>query len=201
MSAVLGLALVLSAVGAPRKGAPRAPAAEVKTSTTTVQAWIDRAVAGQDVLPSLRSVQAAAEAALELGPSARLGAWGGDARWRALLPRLDVRFGTQRDLAIRDDLGGGTAWARTGEGVGIDVAARWQLDGLLMDDAELRVNRERLARAAAVASARERATKVYFERVEVLVRQRIAPSAELLVQAARLDGLIRALTGGRLEDE
>ena len=56
----------------------------------------------------------------------------------------------------------------------------------------------RLARAAAVRLARERVTQLYFQRVEVLVRMRLEPNLELVLEAARLDGLLDALTGGRL---
>ena len=168
----------------------------VETSTTVVHAWIDDTVAGRDELPALEEVQAAAVRALGLGTAARAEDWDASARWRAVLPQLQVRFGSQRDLLVRDSLAG-TDWARTGQGLGLDISARWGLGDLLLSDLEMRVHRERLARSAAERLARERATQVYFQRVEVLVQMRQAPAHELVLEAARLDGLLRALTAGR----
>lgn len=168
-----------------------------ETATTTLQRWVDDAVAGRTELPALAEVQAAAEASLRLGDDDTVASWDANANLRALLPRLDVRFGTQRDVLVRDTLEG-LDWARTGQGLGVDVAARWALGDLLLSDAELGIHKARLARAAAVRLARERVTQLYFQRVEVLVRMRLEPNLELVLEAARLDGLLDALTGGRL---
>jgi hypothetical protein len=183
---LVSAALLLLIVGAP-----------VETATTTLQRWVDDAVAGRAGLPALVEVQAAAEASLHLADDATVAGWDRNANLRALLPRLDVRFGSQRDVLVRDTLEG-LDWARTGQGLGVDVAARWSLGDLLLSDAELGIHKARLARAAAVRLARERVTQVYFQRVEVMVRLRLAPDLELVLEAARLDGLLDALTGGRL---
>jgi hypothetical protein len=62
----------------------------------------------------------------------------------------------------------------------------------------LKASRERLARSAAIRLARERATRIYFQRVANLLEVRARPNAAALLEAARLDGLLQAVTGGRL---
>lgn len=167
-----------------------------ETSTTTWARWIDEAVAGRDVLPSLASVQADAEAALRLPDEEEVAGWAGRARWGALLPRLDVRFGSQRDLLVRDTFDG-VDWARSGQGFGVDVSARWGLGALAFSGKEPTLHRERLRRAAARRLARARVTDLYFERIGVLLALRRDPTPELVLEAAELDGQLAALTGGR----
>ena len=167
-------------------------------SPSAEEAILAEVIAGRDVLPSLAAVQEAAVAALELPSTAEIEGWATRARLRGLVPRFDTRFGTDSALDVRDALGG-TSWVRTGRGLGLDVWARWAFGDLVFADQELRAIRERLDRSAAVRLQRERATKIYFERVAVLFEQRRAPSLEVALEAARLDGLLRAVTGGLLE--
>jgi hypothetical protein len=172
----------------------------VGTTTAAIDRWIDDVVAGRDRLPSLAAVQEASVRALELTPSDSVEGWEARARWRGLVPRLEARFGTTADQSVRDGATG-TAWQISeGQNLGVDVAAKWNLGELVFNDLELRANRERIARAARVALVRERATAIYFERVRVLIAARSAPTEALAIEAARLDGMLRAITGGLLEE-
>lgn len=156
---------------------------------------VRKIIAGQGRLPSLARTLRAAEEALRLEPEECARSWSDRARNRSWLPRLEVRMGTDSDLDIRA-LGQADELWTEGRGFGADLALRWTLGDVVFADVELRVNRERLARSAAVRLARERVTKVYFERVEVELGLRQAVRAELVLAAARLDGLLVALTGG-----
>lgn len=171
------------------------------TATTAVERSIEDIVMGRDRLPSLQRVQEAAVAALELTPGEDVAAWESRARWRGLLPRLEARFGTGADQSIRDGVTGTTWSTSEKQNLGVDVAAKWNLGELVFNDLELRANRERIARAARIALVRERVTAIYFDRVRVLIAIRTEPTEELVLQAAELDGLLRALTGGLLEKE
>jgi hypothetical protein len=171
------------------------------TTTTTLDRAIDDIVSGRDRLPSLERVQDAAVAALELTPADTVAGWDSRARWRGLVPRLEARFGTGADQTIRDGFAKTTSSISEGQDLGVDVAAKWELGELLFNDLELRANRERIARAARIALARERATAIYFDRVRVLIAMRAEPSEELAIRAAELDGMLRAVTGGLLEKE
>lgn len=154
-------------------------------------------VEGRDVFPALARVQSAAVDALELEPEATAKTWSSRARDRGWVPRLDVRVGTDADRDVRALGQVGETWTEA-RGLGADVALRWQLGDVVFADVELRVNRERLARAAATRLARERVTKAFFRRIEVELALRLEPDVdpERVVEAARLDGLLRALTGG-----
>lgn len=167
-----------------------------QATTRDLEQRLDAIVAGEDRLPSLRSVQQDAEAAMQLPSADEVQGWSGRARLRALLPRLDVRFGSQRDLLVRDSIEG-LDWARSGQGFGINVAAQWGLSSLVMSEQEPRLHQERLRRAAAIRLARERVTELYFERVQALLTLEEAPSPELLLEAAHLDAQLSALTNGR----
>lgn len=166
-------------------------------SSPTPSTAIRRMVDGKDTLPSLRQTQEAAERALRLEPEHRVRGWSERARNRAWLPRLDVRAGTDTDLDVRGLGQAGETWTE-GRGFGADVALRWGLGEIVFSDAELRINRERLARASVRSKTLERVTKVYFERVaaEFRLRSVSEPSFELLLEVARLDGLLAAATLG-----
>jgi hypothetical protein len=171
------------------------------TTTTAVERWIDDVVAGRDRLPSLHAVQDAATRALELTPSDSAAGWDARARWRGLVPRVEARFGTAADQSIRDGVTGTTWSISEGQNLGVDVAAKWDLGELVFNDLELRASRERIARAARIALVRERATSIYFERIRVLMSLKTEPTEELLLQAAQLDAMLRAITGGLLEEK
>ncbi len=168
----------------------------VPQGDAALKARIDGIVAGADILPALAKVQSDAEAALQLPSAEQVKDWTSRARLRGLLPQLDVRFGSQRDLLIRDTAEG-LDWARSGQGLGLNIAARWGLGALLLSDVEVRMHTERLRRSAALRLARTRVTELYFERVEVLLALRQETTPALLLDAARLDGLLAALTAGR----
>lgn len=169
-------------------------------TSTTVEVWIEDAVAGRTELWSLAEVQSAAEDSLVLGDDEEVDGWTSRLRWRGLVPKLDVRFGTDTDLDIRDALTeSASSWTNTGRGLGLDVVVKFGLGDLVFADLELRANRERIARAAAIRLARERVTEIYFLRLQVWIANRLEPSYEHALEAQRLDGLIHALTGGRLD--
>ncbi len=162
-----------------------------------LEAEIDAVLSGRGPLPSLARTQRAAVDALALVSDKEALDWSGRARWQGLLPRLEARFGTDQDLGIRDD--GGALRLTEARGLGLQFSARFNLSSLIFSDQELRASRIRLARSEVVAQARERVTKLYFERLKVLLQLRAQPSPGLVLEAARLDGLLRAMTGGRWE--
>jgi hypothetical protein len=172
----------------------------VGTATAPESAVIDAIVAGCGELPSLIEVQDAAVEALAIADEETARNWASRARWRGLAPQIDVAIASDADIDIRDSWEG--ALDRTtssGRKLGLELGARFELGELVFSDAELRANREALARAATLSLARERATKLYFERIEVSLLARTNPSRELALAIARLDGLLRAMTGGRIE--
>lgn len=146
--------------------------------------------------PSLVSVQDAAEASLRLPSDAEVRSWGGRARSRGWLPRLDVRVGTDSDLDIRAQAERDPSWTE-GRGYGLDVSLRFQLGQLIFSSDELRAHRERLRRSAVVRAAVLKVTELYFERLEVELEAPKEPAADGLVQLLRLDGALDAATGGR----
>ena len=167
------------------------------SSSTGSATWVDNVVAGRGTLPALRDVQRAARLQVTTGAPGGAAGWGHRARLRGLVPRLAVAFGTDADRDIRRSLT--TSLARTtteGRAVDFEVAARWNLSEVVFSDAELRASREAIARAAAVRIAVDRVTRVYFERVSLLVRLHKKPTEALTIEAARLEGLMHALTGG-----
>ncbi|MCK6546846.1 hypothetical protein L6R52_13440 [Myxococcota bacterium] len=170
----------------------------VSTSTDAASRLIDALVDGRAELPALADVQRAAEDALELTPSTEAEAWARRARLRGLVPDLEAGLGRDADLDVRAS--GESTFKTTTEGrqLAVDVGVRFELGELVFSDLELRASRERLARAASIQLARDRVTQLYFDRVELALRLRDAPTPELLLVAARLEGLLDALTGGRL---
>jgi hypothetical protein len=170
------------------------------TSTLSAERFIANAIAGRGALPSLEDVQRAAIDALGVVDDADARAWPSRARWRGLVPRFDAEVGSNEGLDVRDTAYGASGAITTaGYKLLVDLRARWELGELVFNDMELRANRETLARAAAIHLALERVTKLYFERLEILLKQRDDTSPALALSAARLDGLIRAATAGRLD--
>jgi hypothetical protein len=167
------------------------------SATVSDEVFLEETIDGRGALPSLAEVQAAAAEALHLTSADEVETWARRARQRAWLPRFEARFGSDADVAVRASEEG-SDWARSGRGLGLDLGASWSLGDLVFSDQELRASRERLARSAAERLARERVTEVYFKRLAVLLEARREPSIELALEGARLDGLLRALTGGRL---
>ncbi|MBI4818237.1 MAG: hypothetical protein HY791_18380 [Deltaproteobacteria bacterium] len=174
------------------------------------EGFVRRVVAGHDVLPSLLAVQEAAENRLGVEDEDDARSAGSRARTRGWIPRVDVAVGTDAGLDIRDSLTGATNRIATTDkrGFGVEVGLRFELGELLFSDSELRASRTSLARAASVRLVRERATELYFKRVEVLLEQKRLKERcargdstdeprllELAIEAARLDGRLRALTG------
>lgn len=167
------------------------------TSTSALEQELALIIEGRGGLPSLAEVQTAAVEALALTDGPEVEGWSSRARLRGLAPTLEARLGTTTDLDVRGEVDG-EGWTRVGRGLGLDVSTRFNLGDLVFSDQELRASRERLARSAAIRLARERATRIYFQRVANLLELRARPTAEALFEAARLDGLLRAVTGGRL---
>jgi hypothetical protein len=157
-------------------------AALVASATVSDTALIDALIAGCGELPSLESVQRAAVDSLAIA--------GDDT---GLAPKIDVAIGSDADVGVRD------VWqdehertTTNGRKLGVELAARWELGELVFSDSELRANREALARSSTIQLARERVTKL------VWLLARAKPTRELAFAAARLDGLIAAMTGGTL---
>jgi hypothetical protein len=167
------------------------------TSTSGVEARIGAIVDGRDRLPSLVEVQSAAEVALELTGADEAEGWSRRARLRGLVPALDGRFGTDTDLTVRDSEENG-GWSTLGHGLGFDVSAKLALGDLVFSDIELRASRERTARSAAIRLAKERVTRLYFRWIEVRIALDDEPTIERLIEAQRIEALLRAATGGRL---
>lgn len=169
------------------------------TTSSISEDWVERVVRGEDALPSLADAQRLAEESLGVPAAEDARGWAGRARWSGVVPALDVSVGTDSDLDVRDSFSQQVARVTTaGRAFGFRVGARWDLGEVIFHDAELRANREALARAAAAALVRERVTELYFERLEVLAAQRVRNELALDLKAARLDGLLRAMTDGRL---
>lgn len=170
------------------------------TATASDAEIIDALIAGCGELPSLEEVQDAAVEALAIADDETALGWASRARWRGLAPKIDAAIGSDADLGVRDSWQGALErTTTTGQKLGLELGVRWELGELVFSDAELRANRETLARTAAVALARERATKLYFERIEIYLLSRERPSRELSLSLRKLDGLLRAITGGLLE--
>lgn len=188
-AAMVGAALMLVLMAA--SGEPSPAPDDIERFRSVVA----RIVAGEGPLLALSETQRAAVEALFLEPEARARGWSPRARTRGWLPRVDMRVGTDTDLDIRDVGGVDERWTE-GRGFGADLGLRWSLGDVVFADVELRVNRERLARASARRLALERVTKLYFQRLEVELALRGAPAPKLVLEAARLDGLLDALTDG-----
>jgi hypothetical protein len=140
--------------------------------------------------PSLEQVQAwAADAAGRGPPDSALAR----ARWRAALPHLTVRFGSDVDLDIRS---ANTRTVVEGQALTFDAWARWRLPDLVFHPDELRVLREARSGQAVRTAARVRVTELYFERLRVRQARRRRDDASLRLEAARLDGLLDAVTAG-----
>lgn len=142
-------------------------------------------------------MQAAAVEALDLESDDRVQGWSDRARNRAWLPRLDLRLGTDRDQAVRRPGTADVAWSE-GQGLGADLALRWGFGELVFSETEIRIEATLRSRDALKRSVKEAVTRVFFERLEVELRSRAEPEEEeaLQLEAARLDGILGALTGG-----
>lgn len=168
------------------------------TATAAAEQLVEQTVAGRGAFPSLAAVQRAAEEVLGVATLAEVEDWRDRARWRGVLPVLELGLGSDADLDIRDSWSGTPVRITTeGRALGLRASMKWELGEVVFGDLELRANREALARAAAVALAKERVTRLYFERLELELRIRAGPTVELRFEAAQLDGLLEAATGGR----
>jgi hypothetical protein len=170
------------------------PAVELVASSTCSVAEIDAIIAGHRELPSLARVQQAAREvwAQHAGDPA----WAGRARLRGLVPRLDISVGTDADTDVRDTIDDRTT--TEGRALGLRVAARFDLSDLVFAEAELRASRESAARDDELRDLLARATALYFERVELAIALRQSSSVPLILRARAVDGLLFALTGGRV---
>jgi len=184
---VIGL-LFASMIAAP----PSIVETLVATSTISDRE-LDDLIAGRGALPALAAVH---QAALEEWSSPEVD-WATRARLRGLVPRIDLSAGTDADVDVRDTLDARTT--NEGHALGLRVTARFELGDLIFADSELRASRDVAAREAVMRALLEHVTDLYFERLELLVASRIAPSAPLNLRARNIDGMLRALTGGRLD--
>ncbi|MFO0726930.1 MAG: hypothetical protein U1E65_24315 [Myxococcota bacterium] len=171
------------------------PEARALVDTATISGdWLDAIILGEGEMLSLARVQEAAAAHASLYTDEEARAWPLRSRLRGLLPNLEASVGTDADVALRD---GSTSFI-TSEGRGFlaRVSGRWSLGELLFSDAEMRAHRESAHRRAAIDVAVDRATELYFDRLEVLILGCSLEAPSLALRARRLDGAIAALTGG-----
>jgi hypothetical protein len=156
-----------------------------------------RIVRGRAGIPPLQETQERAVLAMGVDEDGLDPGWAGRSRLRGLLPRVEARMGSNQDQDVRiEDLDISSRRTNEGQALALDLGVRFELGDLIFSDQELRANRELLARGAAVRVAKERVTKFYFARLRVLLLLRAGPTQALLLEAARLDGLLNALTGG-----
>ena len=179
---MIGLALVLLAV--PAVGVP-----DLVASSSCSAAELDAIVRGERELPGLAEVHAAARAHWR---STAPEVWTSRARWRGLVPRLDISVGTDVDTDVRDTLEARTTME--GRAVGVRVSARFELGELIYAEPELRMSRERAAAEAGLRELLAEVTTLYFERVAVLIAQRARSTPAVELRARLLDGRISALT-------
>ncbi len=173
-------------------GVPSSSAAPPESARARTAAQIRSFVRGEGPLPALADVQDAAAAVIG---TVDLRAAADRARWRGLLPRLDVRVGTDTDLDVRDSFH--TSYSRTtteGQAIGFEVAARWALGDLVFADGEVRAARVKLSEESARHRRLDRVTDLYFDRLQLMLLRKPGPNTAL--EAARVDGALRALTGG-----
>lgn len=154
---------------------------------------IQNIVLGKGSLPSLASIQEAAARAVQAGSEDEAEDWAQKARLRALLPDLKAELGSDQDRFVRAGYGN-SDYIRTGRGLRAEISLRFQLSGLLYSGEEIAVNRQRIARAAAIRLAVEAVTRVYFERLRVELELKLQSTPELWLKAAELDGLLAAMT-------
>lgn len=171
-----------------------APLAQLVDSSTCSAEELDAIIAGRRELVGLAELHDAVRDSW--APHAGDPGWPSRARWRGLVPRVDASLGTDTDLDVRDTLDDRTIVE--GRALGVRVGARFELGDLVFSEAELRARRELASREDALRQRLVEVTQLYFQRVEVLLALRLDPSAVLLVRARTLDGLIAALTGGRV---
>lgn len=199
MKAALAVLLAVASTGAPapgqRPGAPTVPAPSAAAMAS--------AVARLPTTPTLTQVQRAAlrRARLDLGDTRR---WLRRARAAALLPTLsagyDQRFDRGWSLdqepgvadALRNDLGNAST---------VRVKATWELDRAVFNPDELRAARATLD----LVDWRERVlldvTRLYFERMRLLLERELAPPTDLAaaiereVRLREVEGILAGITG------
>ncbi|MBK8013243.1 MAG: hypothetical protein IPK13_18045 [Deltaproteobacteria bacterium] len=165
-------------------------------SDDEVRRFIEDCVAGRGAVLSLAEVQERSLDFIPVATAEEATHWASRARLAGLLPHLEARFGSDVALDFRDVRDDSVRFTRTqGRTLGFDVRVRFDLDGLVFHDAELRASRERLVWADEVRSVRERATRLYFDLLEALVERHRAPSREAHQTVARTAGILRALIG------
>ena len=170
--------------------------ASILTSTASFEAWISAEVLGRGHLPALGTLLATADVELALDAGASADEWQADVRHRAWIPSFEARFGTDRSLDVRDATT--TSWVRTGQGLGLQIRLRWSLADALFNDSVLRVDKALRDRRSARWKARDRLVDLYFDRLELEIQLLEQPTPETTLRAARIDGLLQAVSGGRL---
>lgn len=167
----------------------------VASPSLELERRIDALLRGEGRIPALSDTIEAAKAALHLEPESEARGWSERARLRGWVPRVDLGAGTDRDLDVKRRDDDDETWGEA-LGFGGDVAFRWELGDVVFAAAELRVNRERLARASALRLAVDRVTKAYFRRLEVELSWLSEPTPQLVLEAARWDLVLVGLTEG-----
>lgn len=201
IAAMFAAGFVASVVGGPLDSPVPAPEPASPAPAPT-PARLD-AVLAELPGPSLEDLQRAAvrEAGLDLR---RAHSWLRRARFAAALPTLSVQYDHRLDHgwtldrevgapdALRSDAGS--------QGV-IRAKATWELDRLVFNPDELRAARAALD----LVEVRERVlvevTRLYFERLRLLLEREVAPPADLdaaigsSIRLREIEGLLAGLTG------
>ncbi|MBI2375965.1 MAG: hypothetical protein HYV07_18370 [Deltaproteobacteria bacterium] len=177
-------------------------------TSTGAAAFLRAVVEGRAGLPSLDVVQSAAEKRLGVGDSGTFESAASRARARGWIPRLDLALGSDAGLDVRDSSASTARTTTDKRGFGVELGVHFDLGQLVFSPAEVQSARVAISRSAAISLSRERVTELYFRRVEVLLETRDLEERrargqpvfdsrlrELAVEAATLDGRIRALTG------
>jgi hypothetical protein len=196
----LALALALGSGTGPSPARPKTPTAPPPSAEAMARAL--RSLPGS---PSLTTVQAAAlrRADLDLRDTRR---WLRRARAAALLPtlssgydlRLDRGWSLDQEPGVADSLSNDLGNVST-----LRVKATWELDRAVFNPDELRAARATLD----LVDWRERVlldvTRLYFERMRILLERELAPPGDLAaaiereVRLREVEGILAGLTGIR----
>jgi len=160
------------------------------TASSSGAVSLEALITGKSDFPALTDVQAAAANRV---PDARKLSWAKRARISALLPSVDVSFGTDSDQGVRSSSRTGTSFSVEGREYGLKIRARWHLSEIVFDHAELRAYRDELASESARRLRADEVTQLYFNRVELFFLP-LTPHRK--IKAVRLEGRMHNLTGG-----
>lgn len=175
------------------------PAGAIIAARDEAARLLRTAVAGE---PDIDAVQSAAEA--RAAPSREDGeSWRTRARLAGMLPKVVAEYRhDDRMLRVAGVSSGQEVdYLRTNPGDSITVRLGWSLDGFVFGRLELAAAAAAEQAAAKRASAAERATKLYFERLRLRLALTASPPpaprarAEVELELASITAQLHALTG------